>query len=133
MIFQSSLAEDIEEIDFQFLKNQECVEKKEIIIKGFLKKGLNNNFVLSANPETKSCCVGKKENQAKEIALEGSFPENLINKVVKIRGFLSILDNQKKIDLPVIIHNNSKSYLTYFVFSITIIVIIFKFSKKLFR
>lgn len=63
---------------------------KLVKVRGFLYSNENKEWLLSQEPNVKSCCVGKLANP---LFLSGSFNDNLINQVVEVEGMLTLHDH----------------------------------------
>lgn len=79
-----------EMVDFQLLREQpEKWDLKTIQVKGFLFQSEQDVWILSQEPNLKSCCVGNKLKQDSQIVLDGNFNKKRINQVVLIEGVFS--------------------------------------------
>ena len=77
---------------FQELSSQH-LDGKEIAIKGFLYKSLEDKWILASEPNLKSCCVGSKEKHDKQIYLEGFLSNDPPLHAVMAEGRFKVRNN----------------------------------------
>jgi hypothetical protein len=74
-------------VDFQTLRTETVyLQGNTIKVRGFLFRGDAGQWVLSSEPNLKSCCVGKESKRDKQILLDGQYEEGMINQVVEVEG-----------------------------------------------
>ncbi len=69
---------------------------QKISIKGFLYKNNNENWILAAEPNLKSCCVGSQLKQNSQIIIYGDLPTIPSSRATLIQGKLHIAFNDSK-------------------------------------
>lgn len=66
------------------------LEGKEVAMRGFLYRHLDNRWILAADANLKSCCVGSKDKSARQIILtedkSSTYPDVVLSEVVLIKG-----------------------------------------------
>jgi hypothetical protein len=63
---------------------------KEVQIRGFLYQSLDSKWILSSEPNLKSCCVGSSKKIAHQIAISGNIPQGILARSVTVIGAFSI-------------------------------------------
>jgi hypothetical protein len=66
----------------------EISDSQEIEIRGFLYQSDKGLWILGAEPNLKSCCVGSAHKASSQIALSGTYQKGMINKILHVRGIL---------------------------------------------
>lgn len=94
IIIQNLLGADanVYDLDFHALKDQsrmEFIKGRKVKIRGFLYSKGKNEWVLAADPNLKTCCIGSKEKATQQIFLDGKFSEKLVNQVIEVEGILN--------------------------------------------
>ena len=84
LLFALLQAEEPTKATFESLSSY--LTGQEIIIRGFLYKSPNHQWILTSEPNLKSCCVGAFHKATHQITLEGVFAEQDINRVISVRG-----------------------------------------------
>lgn len=64
-------------------------EGEELSLRGFLYRSEDGQWILSPEPNLRSCCIGTKLKKDTQIALEGQLDESSINKAVTVKGIWS--------------------------------------------
>lgn len=64
-------------------------EGKEISLRGFLYRSDDGNWILSQEPNLRSCCVGSAKKINSQVVLEGDINEVYLQKAVTIKGIWS--------------------------------------------
>ena len=59
---------------------------EELSLRGFLYKTDQGEWILSAEPNLKSCCVGTKSKAQSQVALSGNLDESHLQKAVTVKG-----------------------------------------------
>lgn len=85
-------------------------EGEKIEIRGFLYQGKNGEWILSGEPNLKSCCVGSMEKRSQQIILHDTFSQEQINKVVHLQGILHKQDHLYILDEITLIEKTSHSH-----------------------
>lgn len=85
-------------------------EGEKIEIRGFLYQGKNEEWILSGEPNLKSCCVGSVEKISHQLILHDTFSQEQINKVVHLQGILHKQDHLYFLDEIKLIENTSHSH-----------------------
>lgn len=81
--------DNIDELNFPILHDRQQMERlngKKVKIKGFLYTNLKKEWVLSAEPHLKTCCVGSKGKVEQQIFLDGIFNDKMINRIIEMEG-----------------------------------------------
>lgn len=68
-------------------------QNKSVQIRGFLYQTSQNAWVLSSEPNLKSCCVGNVKKIAHQMIVLGDIPKNLQGRSVTVTGIFSINPN----------------------------------------
>jgi len=55
-------------------------------VRGFLYQTQEGSWIVSQEPNLKTCCVGAAHKADSQIEVEGTFPESAINKAVTLKG-----------------------------------------------
>lgn len=63
---------------------------REVLLKGFLFKTKDGQWILSKQPDLKSCCAGSPKKVGKQIYLDYSFPQESLNSLVDLQGTFTI-------------------------------------------
>lgn len=90
LILSFSLLGDevVQSLDFHLLKQKvDSLDGQKVHIRGFLFKS-RDRWILSEEPNLKTCCIGSKEKIERQIILDGQFDENLINHVIELEGVI---------------------------------------------
>jgi hypothetical protein len=94
LIIQTLAANDqVYELDFSFLQDPQAmglVNGKRIKIRGFLYLSPSGDWILAAEPDLKSCCIGSKSKANQQIFLDGHFDPQLVNYAHEISGVIHI-------------------------------------------
>jgi hypothetical protein len=81
---------DEQALSKELIAELEDVHLKEVLLKGFLFKSPKGLWLLSSEPDLKSCCAGSPTKVFKQVFLEGSFQDALINQLVTMRGVFTV-------------------------------------------
>ncbi len=85
-----SASEDIDMLDFHYLNDSSKVQRwngKRVKIRGFLYSNQKNEWILSSEPNLKSCCVGSKEKAKQQIFLiDAEIDKHLNNLISEVEG-----------------------------------------------
>lgn len=88
--------DNIKELNFLSLHDQQQMKQlngKKVKIKGFLYINQKHEWILSAEPNLKTCCMGSKEKATQQIFLNGIFDEKWINQIIAIEGIFKFNPN----------------------------------------
>ena len=68
---------------------------KEVGIRGFFYRADKDEWILAAEPNLKTCCIGTSQQYSKQIHVEGDFSaEPSLSKAVLLQGILSFQDHR---------------------------------------
>ncbi len=84
--FSEGFSEMVRPITFDELPSLTSFEIIEI--RGFLYQTPKGEWILAAEPNLKSCCLGSHEKKARQIILIGQFDRTAINRVITVQGRL---------------------------------------------
>ena len=74
------------------LEKAKFYDLQEITVRGFLYQTSEGQWILSTEPNLKTCCVGSKQKAHKQIALEKSFEGIKADHVIALKGKFNIQD-----------------------------------------
>ena len=87
--------EFLNSLDLSFRKNDDLhrlipYHGREIEIKGFLYRSEIEGWVLSSEPNLKSCCIGSPSKSARQIFLDGDLVLDQVNSIETIQGLFIV-------------------------------------------
>ena len=85
-----SLPKDSKGLSTALIAEFHDIYLNEVQLKGFLFRSASSGWLLSSEPDLKSCCAGSPKKVLKQVSLDGNFDASLINKLVTIKGVFSI-------------------------------------------
>lgn len=85
-----SVQTDQKELTQELISQFQDVHQSEVRLRGFLFKSPSGRWLLSAEPDLKSCCAGSPLKVSKQVFLDGNYEEEGINKLVEMRGIFTI-------------------------------------------
>lgn len=59
---------------------------EEVVLRGFLYKKENGEWILADEPSLKTCCVGADHTADRQVILEGKFQEAYLHRAVTLKG-----------------------------------------------
>jgi len=84
------LQEMADDSDFAEARKEENFHQQEVCLKGFLFKSEKGSWILSSEPNLKTCCIGSVKKVWSQVFLEGHFQDSLVNKAITVRGLFLI-------------------------------------------
>jgi hypothetical protein len=76
---------------------EENFHQKEVYLRGFLFKSEKGQWILSSEPNLKTCCIGSSKKVLSQVLLEGHFQDSFVNEAVTLQGLL-LIDPQRDRD-----------------------------------
>ena len=104
---------------------------QEIIIRGFLYQAPDGRWVLAAESNLRSCCVGATHKASSQLQLKGSFDRQKTNQVITVRGTLQQQDRHYILsDVQEMPSGSSQHWIIYIILGCTGLWGLWKISKK---
>ena len=101
-------------VTFQDLEQQKL--PCDIVIRGFLYQHPDGSWILAAEPNLHSCCIGAKHKDHSQVFLIGNFEEGQTNQIATLQGTLYRQDTRYVLhDVREISSSSSYKYLIIFV------------------
>lgn len=66
---------------------------EEVVLRGFVYQAKNGDWILSPEPNLRSCCVGAAHKNDQQIVLQGDFSKSPSHQVINVKGQLSTLNS----------------------------------------
>jgi hypothetical protein len=107
LVFSSLCANPIP-ASFQELSQQDFLNR-EVTIRGFLYLKEDGNWILAAEPNLKTCCLGSTQKAKSQIILDSNFEGFSSNKVVLIQGNLTVEKGLFHLQNSKVLEDNEKS------------------------
>lgn len=118
----------------QFDASKNFISHEEVVIRGFIYQSKSGDWILSPEPNLRSCCVGTAHKASQQLVLEGDFSTQTQHKIVALRG---IIGKQK--DRNILFHasveeqNSFPWYMATFLGVSTLSLIGYFIQRRLFR